>query len=210
MSTPKLVSNPPQGSGLVPSLVDRHYRDLVQGRPGEHVVATCVLQPVGQSSRRTKDGIHTTVTYEVVRLEVINDAHDAEQATWLLTRAHDQRHSGSAQIALPFDTPAALRDSTVDAIREWGKDEGLTADDVNARWVDYFGGPENASSATFDTGSLVQLREFAYHVGALADDEDVEQALADAHDEDDDGVDDDLAEPDDEPVVAVPAFSGAE
>lgn len=190
MSTPKLVSAPPQGSGLVPSLVDRHYRDLVQGKPGEHIVAVVVLQPVGQSSRRTKDGIHTAVTYEPVRLEVVHDAHDADQATWLMTRAHDQRHSGSEQVPLPFDNPTELRESTLAAIKEWAGEEGLSDSEVNARWVDYFGGPEHASSATVDHGALVQLREFAYSVKAIADDKEADAALekarAAAGDADDD------------------------
>ena len=204
MSTPKLVTNPPQGSGLIPSLVDKHYRQLVNGEPGPHVVATCVLQPVGQSSRRTKDGIHTSVTYEVVRLEVIHDDHDAEQATWLLTRAHDQRHSGSAQQPLPFDSPAELREATLRAIREWADEEDLTAAEVDSRFVDYFGGPEYASSATVEHGSLVHLREFAYHCGALADDDAPEpQDPADT----DGDVEDDLADDD---ATIVPFSGGAQ
>lgn len=213
MTTAKLVTAPPQGSGLIGQLVDKHYTDLVTGKPGEHLVATCVLQPVGTSSRRTKDGIHTAVTYEVVRLEVMHDSHDADQVTWLTTRAHDQRHAGTEQTALPFDSPSELRESTLAAIKEWAAEQDLDAASVDDRWLSYFGGSEHAAAAVVEHGSLVQLREFAFHVGALADDRDVEKALADAHadpldeDLDPDEAADSPDEDDDEPVVPAPGFS---
>ncbi len=169
MTTAKLVASPPQGSGLVGQLVERHYADLVQGKPGEHLVVAAVMQPVGTSSRRTKEGIHTTTTYELVRLEVMRDSHDADHVQWLITRAHDQRHGG-AQETLPLSSPSELRESTLRAIAEWSAEHGLTPAQVDERWSGYFGGPEHASSATVEHGSLVQLREFAHHIGALSDD----------------------------------------
>jgi hypothetical protein len=200
--TAKLVSNPPQGSGLVPSIVDRHYADLTQGKPGELLVAGVVLQPVGTSSRRTKDGIHTTTTYEIVRLEVMRDSHDADHVSWLITRHHDLRHGGDQQ-TLPLNSPVELRDSTLAALREWAEAEGLSEQELDERFQSYFGGPEHASAAVVKAGSLVQLREFAFHVGAV---EDPQQG----HDPDDDGFgagDEPGGDDRDERLVPQPAFS---
>lgn len=196
MTAPKLVTNPPEGSGLVPSLVDGHYEDLVRGRPGEHIVVAAVLQPVGVSQRRTKDGIHRTVTYETVRIEPIREQHDADQITWLLTRAHDLRHSGS-QMTLPVtNSPGEQRALLLDALREWASNEDVTQDQLNERFVAHFGGAEYAAASEVDKGSLAQLLEFAGTVGAIED------PYADGSDGSDDPEDDDIAgdgaEPDDD------------
>lgn len=195
MTSPKLVSSPPEGSGLVPSLVDGHYEDLVRGRPGQNIVAAVILQPVGVSQRRTKDGIHRTVTYEAIRLEPIRDPHDADQVTWLLTRAHDLRHAGS-QMALPVtSSPGEQRALLLDALREWAAGEDVTQDQLDERFVAHFGGAEHAATDQVQKGSLAQLLEFAGTVGAIDDPyADGDGAgRDDSGDGDDDGLDDDTA-----------------
>lgn len=201
MTSPKLVTSPPQGSGLVPSIVDKHYDDLVRGVPGEHITAAVILQPVGIKQRRTKDGIHREVTYEVVRLEPMRDQHDADQVTWLVTRAHDLRHDGQ-QMTLPVSSPAEMRASIETALTEWATGEDIDQDALNAQWTSYFGGPEHAATQEVAKGSLAQLQEFAGHVGAIDDPyaTDEPQAVAPPAFSDDGG--DDGAEPDDEPDVA--------
>lgn len=201
MTAPKLVQSPPDGSGLVPSIVDKHYNDLSRGIPGEHVVATVVLQPVGTSQRRTKEGWHRTVTYEAVRLEVMRDAHDADQVTWLLQRAHDLRHSGS-QMTLPVtNNPSEMRANILAAIDEWAAREDITQDQLNAQWTEHFGG-EFAATTEVAKGSLAQVQEFAGHVGAI-DDPYADGSDDKTSDESDDEPDDD-AEPDAPAVADVP------
>lgn len=170
MTTPKLVANPPQGSGLVSALVDGHYEDLVRGKPGPLIAARVLLQPVGTSLRKTKDGIHRTVTYEVVRLEPVRDPHAADNVTWEITHDYELRTSGggTSQLSL-LNSPAEQRESLVEAIREWASDEDTPMAEVDARWLDYFGGADNAASATVQAGSLVHLLEFARYVGAVTD-----------------------------------------
>lgn len=204
MTSPKLVTNPPQGSGLIGQLVDAHYEDLARGRSPEQIPAACILKPVGHSSRTTKDGVHRTVTYEVVRLEPMRDTYDADQVTWLVTRAHDLRHGGD-QLTLPVNSPSEMRASIEAALADWASREDVTQDQLNERFVDYFGGPEHAATDDVSKGSLAQLQEFAGHVGAIddpyakdeptpaGDDNVLRPPFASAEDPTDDG-----AEPDDD------------
>jgi hypothetical protein len=203
MTAAKFVTNPPEACGLVPSIVDRHYQDLIRGKPGELLAAEVLLQPVGQKSRRTKDGWKTEVTYEVVRLEPARDAHTADNIAWNISRAYEQRTSGSEQELLPLNSPSEQRDSLIEALFEWASTSDLSQTDLDARWVDYFGGREHASSETVRAGALIQLMEFARYVGAV---EDPRQGHGP---DDDDGFG--AGEPDDddhdERSVPQPAFS---
>ena len=206
MTTPKLVTNPPQGSGLVGQLVDAHYEDLaVRGRPGDLIPFVGLLQPVGHNSRRTKEGERRTVTYEVVRLEPIRDPHEADNIAWEVSRAYERRTSVGGQQALPLhNSPAEKRGGLLDSLTEWATAQEVSTDELNERWVSYFGGPEHAASATPDAGSLVQLMEFTRYVGAVEDapvggtlEVEVDP------DEDDEGDDPDLT-----PAAGEPGFTG--
>lgn len=209
MTAAKLVVNPPEGSGLVAQIVDRHYQDLVRGKPGELLAAQIMLQPVGQKSRRTKDGWKTEVTYEIVRLEPARDSHEADTIAWEITRAYENRTSGTAQQTLPLsNSPAEQRDSLIEALFEWASEQDLAQADLDARWVDYFGGREHASSETVRTGALIQLMEFARYVGAV---EDPKPGADDDPDDDGFGADepDDQHDDDITPAVPAPGFTGA-
>lgn len=196
MTAAKLVTNPPQGSGLVPSLVDGHWEDLVRGRPGELVAVVALLQPVGTGQRRTKDGIHRTVTYEAVRLEPVLDQHEADQIAWQVTHAYEQRTSGSSQQPSLFTAgPAEQRERLVNDLHDWAQEEDVSLTDLDERWLSYFGGSEHAASATVQAGSLVQLMEFARYVGAHVD----EPLAPNAHSEPGAGAESDVpAENDDD------------
>lgn len=212
MTAAKLVTNPPEGCGLVSQIVERHYQDLVRGKPGELIAAQVMLQPVGQKSRRTKDGWKTEVVYEIVRLEPARDSHEADTIAWEITRAYENRTSGSAQQALPLsNSPAEQRDSLIEALFEWASEQDVTQGDLDARWVDYFGGRDHAASETVRSGALIQLMEFARYVGAVEDPKPGDEETGE--DADDDGFgqgDDEPEQDDDEPAAAVPApaFSG--
>ncbi|MDP9168273.1 MAG: hypothetical protein M3O32_19750, partial [Actinomycetota bacterium] len=194
MTAPKFVANPPQGSGLVPSLVDKHYEDLLRGRAGELIPAMCLLQPVGLSQRRTKDGVHRTVTYEVVRLEPVRDPHEADQTVWEVTRLYERRTTpDGAQTSLALhNSPAEQREGLIEALRDWSSEHDIAAADLDAKWLSHFGGPQYAASATVQAGSLLQLMEFARVVGAVKDEEpgEVDSPFDDDPDPDD-GPDDD-------------------
>lgn len=210
MTAAKLVTNPPEACGLVPQMVQGHYNDLVRGKPGELIAAMCMLQPVGQKSRRTKDGWKTEVVYEIVRLEPARDSHEADNLAWEISRAYESRTSGSAQELLPLNSPSEQRDSLIEALFEWASEKDLAQADLDARWVDYFGGREHAASETVRTGALIQLMEFARYVGA------VEDAKTGAADDDEDGFGDgdpDEEDPDNDSTASAvpsPAFSGGE
>lgn len=200
MTSPKLVTNPPEGSGLVPSLVQRHYNDLVRGKPGELVAARCLLQPVGQKSRRTKDGWKTEVVYELVRLEPCRDTHEADNVAWEISRDYEARTSGSDQQTLPLvNSPAEQREKLLEALWEWASEQDIARGDLDERWLSYYGGGEHAASATVQAGSLLQLMEFARYVGAVEDpkasDDDEPDGLDSLDDEDDTDPDDQGAEP---------------
>jgi len=169
MTAPKLVTNPPEGSGLISNLVERDYQDLVRGKPAELRVARVMLQAVGQASRKTKDGVKTTVVYEIVRLEPCHDQHDADTVTWEIGRSYESRTSGNAQEMLPMSGPSDQRDRLIDALFEWASEQDVPQSELDQRWTDYFGGREHASSETVRTGALVQLMEFARYVGAIED-----------------------------------------
>lgn len=169
MTTPKLVANPPQGSGLVSSLVDEHYEDLVRGKPGPLIAARVLLQPVGTSQRRTKEGVHKTVTYEVVRLEPVRDPHAADNVAWEISHDYELRTSGGGTQLSLLNSPAEQRESLIEAIREWASDNDRPMADVDAQFLDHFGGPEHQAAATVQAGSLIHLMEFARYVGAVED-----------------------------------------
>jgi hypothetical protein len=204
LTAAKLVTNPPEACGLVPSIIDRHYQDLVRGKPGELLAARCLLQPVGQKSRRTKDGWKTEVVYELVRLEPARDSHEADNIAWEISRDYENRTSGSSQEALPLvNSPAEQRESLLEALREWASEQDISRDDLDERWLSYYGGAEHAASATVQAGSLLQLMEFARYVGAVQD----PKPGDDDQDDDGFGEDDEPAEHDDG-SIPVPAFSG--
>lgn len=170
MTTARLVTNPPEACGLVPSLVDRHYQDLVRGKPGELIAARVLLQPVGQQSRRTKDGWRTSVTYEIVRLEPARDSHEADNITWEIGRDYETRTSSGDQQTLPLaNSPSEQREKHLEALFEWAGEQDIARADMDERWTSYFGGSEHAASSTVQAGSLLQLLEFARYVGAVQD-----------------------------------------
>lgn len=207
MTTAKLVVNPPEGSGLVPSLVERHYQELVRGKPGELVAARVLLQPVGQQSRRTKDGWRTAVTYEVVRLEPARDSHEADNITWEISRDYETRTSVGGQQTLPMaNSPSEQREKHLEALWEWAGEQDIARADLDERWTSYFGGSEHAASSTVQAGSLLQLLEFSRYVGAVED----PKAGSDETDDSDgfgDDADQDPAQDDDEPPAAPAATS---
>lgn len=200
MTTAKFVVNPPEGSGLVPSLVDRHYQELVRGKPGELVAARVLLQPVGQHSRRTKDGWRTGVTYEVVRLEPARDSHEADNITWEISRDYETRTSVGGQQTLPMaNSPSEQREKHLEALWEWASEKDIPRADLDERWTSYFGGSEHAASSTVQAGSLLQLLEFARYVGAVEDPKAGSDDDSDGFGED---AEDDAAQDDDEPAAA--------
>lgn len=192
MSDPKMLSNLPDGSGLVPSIVDRHWNDLAAGRPGELVPVVALLQPSRIGQVKTKEGVRRSVTYEVVRLEPMRDTHDKDQVAWQVQHAYEKRTSRGDQTTFDFSTgPGEQRDSLLRDIFEWAEDEGAT--DLDERWLSYFGGAEHAASATVRGGSLVQLMEFGRYIGAVVDAPLGQTAITD-----EDGEADDPDDPDDD------------
>jgi hypothetical protein len=203
MASPKLVRNPPEGSGLVPSIVDGHYADLVQGKPGELIAARVLLQPVGAKLARTKNGTVSEVVYEMVRCEPVRDRHEADKVTWEISRDYESRTSINGQDQLPLAGPDEQREQLLDALREWASEQDVSWSDLDERWTDYFGGREHAASETVRAGSLLQLMEFARVVGAVSDPKPGEAETDNDLDAVEDGDEADQAAP------AVPFTGGA-
>ena len=170
MTTPKLVPNPPQGSGLISSIVDKHWQHLTQqGVAGDLIAAAVLLQPVGTSQRRTKDGVHRTVTYEVVRLEPILDAGDADTLTWQITRAYEARTGRGEQTELPLDGIDERRAELLEALQDWAKENEVDAEGLSEKWTSHFGGPEHTNTTDPAKGSYLQLLQFTRAMGVVKD-----------------------------------------
>lgn len=208
MTVAKLTPTPPQGSGLVPMLVDEHYEDLVRGRPGRLVAARVLLQPTGTSQRVTSDGVHRTVTYTVVRLEPVREKNEADNVAWEISHSYETRTSaGGKQMSL-LNSPAEQRESLIEACFEWASENDVSQEELDARFTDHFGGREHANAETVRAGGLVQLMEFARYIGAVKDpvvgkeDEDPDDDGAEPADPDEDLDGDPAAEAEAKPAKA--------
>lgn len=158
-------------SGLVHSLNDRVFADLIAGRPAGTIAVVGLMVPAGAGMDKTAKGTKQYVKYEFLRLEPIRDAGEADTVAWQVTRAYEYRTGTGEQGELPLGhgSPDEERQSLLAAIAEWASETGLSEAQVADRWLDVFGGFEHASSPSPDKGTLLHLLEFAYTVGAVED-----------------------------------------
>lgn len=166
MTAAKLQTNPPEGSGLNHSLLDRIYTDLVMGKRIDAIPVVGLLVPVGHGERKTAKGTHRRVEFDFLRLEPVKDQSDAEQVAWQITRAYDLRHGpSSGQTELPLaNSPEEKRSALREQLAEWASDNNVTEDELDQRFVEMLGGQEYAAAERVADASLVHLVEFVGYV----------------------------------------------
>lgn len=195
--TAKLKPAMPPG-GILAQHVDQDFADFVAGRTVTQRVCIGVWQAGGVSSSNQEKGRVNHTAYEALHFVEVTDPHEADKVRHLITQTRAARGLAVHQPAL-FEAPEdEQREGLLELLREWSSEQDVAREDLDARWLDYFGGPEHAASATVQAGSALQLREFALYVGAISD-----EPVGPAVDDDDTDPDDE-----DEPAVAGPAFSG--
>lgn len=201
--TAKLKPTIPSG-GILSQHVDQDFADFVAGRPGSQRVVVGVVETAGISSGNQDKGRVNHTAYEFLHLVEITDAHEADRLRHLITTTRADRGFAVRQPELFAATEDEQRESLLDMIRDWASEQDLAMADVDAKWLEYFGGSVHAASETVQASrSVAQLKEFAYHVGVIAETEVDAQLAPDEVDDDDDTV---TAEADDDTVTAAPAI----
>lgn len=191
MTTPTHTSAIPAG-GILTQHVDGDYADYNAGRPLQQRVLISVVQAGGIASNNTKKGRTKAVKYEDLHLVEVTDPHEADRLRHLLTQLQADRGLRVKQPGLFDLTDEEQRDSLLDMIREHASEQDIPMTELDARFVDYFGGAENASAETVQAcRSVLQLKEFAFHIGAIAEEtpEPVDVPGPEFSDEPDDGAD---------------------
>lgn len=164
MTTPRITSAPEEGHGLIPRVMSGLYADRALGKPTEDLVVVGILKADGHGERKGKQFVNLLAT----ALEVVPD-HEQEYVLKLIHAQREARCPTPLPLAFPGWPDPEQRTFLVDAIKEWAKEEGMSAADLRESVVDYFGGPEFAP-ANVDKLSVVQAREFATFKGVIADD----------------------------------------
>lgn len=185
MTDAKFTRNAPQGSGLTSSIVDRDFRNASTFRPTELIAARVLLQATGFGGSKNKDGSKAHVVYEIVRLEPAVTQHDADEITWEIAHSYEARTGRGGQDTLPLvSSPGEQRESVLDAIKGYASEHNIPMAELDARWVNLFGG-RGYSSETVQSGGLLQLMEFGRYIGAI---DDPKVGKADDADEDEDAA----------------------
>jgi hypothetical protein len=218
VTTASLKPTIPAGA-ILTQHVKADFDDYVAGRP--RVQRLCVWRgQVGDIGIKDLDkGRSESAKYATIDMLEVTDPRDVETIQRIFLRTRAEASFLAKQPSLFDATEEEQRESLLDMIRDWASEQDLPMAEVDKQFVDYFGGAENASSESVQAcRSLLQLKEWAYHVGvitdpvvgALADSTAGGDIVTDADAEDDGfGEDDEPAEHDDDPAVPQPAFSGA-
>lgn len=176
MTTPTMKPALPAGS-ILTQHVDEDFSAYIAGRPATQRIVLAVVQVAAVHASTQEAGRKNKATYETVHAVEITDPHEADKLRHRLTQIRADRGFAARQPDLFESSEDDQRESLIDMIREWASETDTPMADVDARWLSYFGGPEHATSETVQAcRSVTQLKEFAYVVGALAEDEEPEPA----------------------------------
>jgi hypothetical protein len=169
MTTPTHTSSIPAG-GITTQHVDGDYADYNAGRTLQQRVLISVVQAGGIASNNTKKGRTKAVKYEDLHLVEVTDPHEASRLRHLITQLQADRGLRAKQPALFDLTDAEQRESLIDMIFQHASEKAIERKALDKQFVDYFGGKENATSETVQAcQSVLQLKEFAYYIGAIAE-----------------------------------------
>jgi hypothetical protein len=176
------------------------FQDWVSGRTCTRRLLIIEVEAAGVGGETQEKGRVTKTRYGAIHAVEIRDPHEIDQLRHRITQIRAEGGFLAKQPALFDATDEEKRESLIDMIRDWASENDLPMSDVDARFVDYFGGVENATSESVQAcKSVAQLSEFAYAQGVLAETKpDDMPPLAD--DDSDDGEDDPSGDgdPDDE------------
>lgn len=171
ITTPTLKSLLPAGS-ILTQHVDSDFSDYIAGRPATQRLVLAVVQVAAVHASTQEKGRSNKATYETVHAVEITDPHEADQLRHRITQIKADRGLLARQPDLFDESEDDQRDQLIDMICEWASENDVPMVDVDTRFVDYFGGAEHASAETVQAcRSVAQLREFAFVVGAIAEDE---------------------------------------
>lgn len=193
MTAARLLTAPSEGHGLTNGQTDQLYQQLVDGKPTRPILALVLLDPVATAQRKTAKGLHRSVTFEAARVEPVLDSNQAGELMWLLQKLYEQRTSTGEQRTLPLGGIGGdveeKRQAAMERMEDWADEQGLIADDLEAKWRQHFGIDPDKDFSYGDHGvpgdyrnaGLQQLLEFMFqHVDRQdADDEGAEGADAD-------------------------------
>lgn len=157
--------------GILAQHAAQDFEDYVVGRSVKQRIVIAVLEAQGVTAdtQQTSGRVNKT-KYGAVHLVEIRDPHEADQLRHRITQLRADQGFAMKQPALFDMTEAEQVESLKDLIKDWASTEDTPIADVDARWVEYFGGPENSASLTVQASrSVTQLKEFALVVGAITD-----------------------------------------
>lgn len=155
--------------GILAQNVERDFTDFVAGRTVEQRLLVTVVQAASVSSGNREAGRVNKTAYEAVHLVEVTDPHEVDRLRHLITQIRADRGLAVRQPALFDSTEDEQRESVLDLVKEWASERDVPLAELDERWVSYFGGAAHAASATVQTGSLLQLKEFALVIGAISD-----------------------------------------
>lgn len=176
MTTPTLKSALPAGA-IVGQHVTSDFADYIAGRPATQRIVLSVVQVSAVHASTQEKGRSNKATYETVHAVEITDPHEADQLRHRLTQIRASRGLEVSQPALFAATEAEQVEQLQDLIKDWASAQDIPIAEIDARFVEYFGGSENASAETVQAcRSALQLQEFAYEVGAIPEEQHAEPA----------------------------------
>lgn len=165
-----LRSEFPDG-GIRGQNIEADFHDLYAGRTGQQRVAIVVLEPNGTSLDKNQAGVVKKVKYLAVHMAEVRDPHEADQLRHRITQIRAGQGLEVSQPSLFAASEAEQCEGLIDLIKDWASEQDIPIAELDKRWWSYFGGAEaDGLSETIQAcRSVLQLKEFAYEIGAIKD-----------------------------------------
>lgn len=157
--------------GILAQHAAKDFEDYVVGRSVEQRVVIAVLEAQGVTAdtQQTTGRVNKT-KYGAVHLVEIRDPHEADQLRHRITQLRADQGFAAKQPGLFDMSESEQVESLKDLIKDWASEQDRPMTEIDTLFVDYFGGADNANAETVQAcRSALQLKEFAYHVGAIND-----------------------------------------
>lgn len=163
------------------------FQDWVQGRTCQRRLLVIEVEAAGVGGETQEKGRVTKTRYGAVHAVEIRDPHEIDQLRHRITQIRAEGGFLAKQPALFDASDEEKRESLIDMIKDWASEQNKPMTEVDALFVDYFGGQGFATSETVQAcKSVLQLQEFAYAQGVLAETKTDEPADDDPSTGDDD------------------------
>lgn len=146
------------------------FQDWVSGRTCHRRMLLIEVEAAGVGGETQEKGRVTKTRYGAIHAVEIRDPHEVDQLRHRITQIRAEGGFLAKQPRLIDATEEEQRESLIDMIRDAASEKDVAMSDVDKQFVDYFGGREHSSAETVQAcRSVPQLKEFAYHFGALAE-----------------------------------------